>query len=65
MHDRTWSAAIQRELGLDGIVRSVRGVLASAMLARAAGMRGIIVPDRCAAEAEVVDGIASLAVCPR
>jgi len=50
------------DLGLDDIVRSVRGVLASAMLARAAGMRGIIVPDHCAAEAEVVDGIAILAL---
>ena len=50
------------ELGLDGTVRSVRGVLASAMLARATGMRGIIIPDHCAAEAEVVDGIAVYAV---
>jgi len=32
------------------------------MLARAAGMRGIIVPDHCAPEAEVVDGIAILAL---
>ena len=46
------------ELGLDGTVRSVRGVLAAAMLARAAGMRGVVIPDPCAAEAEVVDGIA-------
>jgi magnesium chelatase family protein len=50
------------ELGLDGDVRSVRGVLASAMLARAAGMRGAVVPESCAAEAEVVDGIAIYAV---
>jgi len=46
------------ELGLDGAVRSVRGVLASTMKARAAGLRGIIVPEPCAAEAGVVDGIA-------
>ena len=45
------------ELGLDGAVRSVRGVLAAAMLARAIGLRGIVIPDPCAAEAEVVDGI--------
>ena len=46
------------ELGLDGTVRSVRGVLAAAMLARANRMRGIVIPDHCAAEAEVVDDIA-------
>src|SRR5213078_4138284 len=46
------------ELGLDGAVRPVRGVLAAAMLARAAGLRGLIVPEPCAAEAAVVDGIA-------
>ncbi len=45
------------ELGLDGTVRSVRGVLAAAMLARANRMRGVVIPDHCAAEAEVVDGI--------
>jgi magnesium chelatase family protein len=50
------------ELGLDGTVRSVRGVLAAAMLTRATDLRGIIIPDHCAAEAEVVDGIAVLAV---
>jgi magnesium chelatase family protein len=50
------------ELGLDGTVRSVRGVLAAAMLTRAAGMRGIVIPDHCAAEAEVVDGVAVHAV---
>ena len=36
---------------------TVRGVLAAAMLARERGMRGVIVPDACAAEALVVDGI--------
>jgi magnesium chelatase family protein len=50
------------ELGLDGTVRSVRGVLAAAMLTRAAGMRGIVIPAHCAAEAEVVDGVAVHAV---
>ena len=50
------------ELGLDGAVRSVRGVLAAAMLARAARLRGVVIPASCAAEAEVVDGIAVLAV---
>jgi magnesium chelatase family protein len=50
------------ELGLDGTVRSVRGVLAAAVLARATGLGGLVIPDPCAAEAEVVDGIAVLAV---
>jgi magnesium chelatase family protein len=46
------------ELGLDGAVRPVRGVLAAAMRAHRAGLRGIIVPESCAAEAAVVDGLA-------
>src|SRR4029077_16562728 len=45
------------ELGLDGAVRPVRGVLAAAMLTRAARLRGLIVPESCAAEATVVDGV--------
>jgi magnesium chelatase family protein len=45
------------ELGLDGSVRRVGGVLASAMLARERNMRGVIVPDACAAEALVVEDI--------
>lgn len=45
------------ELGLDGSVRSVPGVLASAMLAKARGMRAVIVPESCAAEALVVEDI--------
>ncbi|MDB4954343.1 MAG: Mg chelatase, subunit ChlI [Myxococcales bacterium] len=45
------------ELGLDGTVRSVRGVLAAALLARDLGMRGVLVPEANAAEALVVEGI--------
>jgi magnesium chelatase family protein len=45
------------ELGLDGDVRPVRGVLAAAMLARASGLRGLVIPDACAGEAEVVEGV--------
>ena len=45
------------ELGLDGTLRPVPGVLAAAMLARERGARGVLVPDACAAEALVVDGI--------
>lgn len=50
------------ELGLDGKVREVSGVLASAMLARSSGMRGIVVPQACADEALVVEGIEVYAV---
>ncbi|HEY5920613.1 MAG TPA: YifB family Mg chelatase-like AAA ATPase [Kofleriaceae bacterium] len=45
------------ELGLDGSVRPVPGVLASAMLARQRRLRGILAPARCAAEALEVDGV--------
>ena len=45
------------ELGLDGSIRAVPGVLAAAMLARDKRMRGVLVPDRCAAEALVVDDL--------
>ncbi len=45
------------ELGLDGAVRKVRGVLAAAMLARERKLRGVLVPAECGAEACVVDGI--------
>jgi magnesium chelatase family protein len=47
------------ELGLDGAVRGVRGVLAAALLARATRMRGVIVPAACASEAAVVDELAA------
>ncbi len=45
------------ELGLDGSVRKIPGVLASAMLAKERGMRAVLVPDACAAEALVVGGL--------
>ena len=45
------------ELGLEGKLRKVNGVLASAMLARDRKMRGVIVPDEVAGEALVVEGI--------
>jgi magnesium chelatase family protein len=49
-------AALERllvigELGFDGTTRPVRGVLATAQLARTAGFRGIVVPDANASEA--------------
>ena len=45
------------ELGLDGAVRTVRGTLAAALLAKARGCRGVLVPAVNAHEASVVDGI--------
>jgi magnesium chelatase family protein len=45
------------ELGLDGSVRDVRGVLAAAILARQRGLRGVLVPESCTAEAAVVEGV--------
>jgi magnesium chelatase family protein len=45
------------ELGLDGAVRPVRGVLATALLARSQGLRGVLVPAASAAEAAVVDDL--------
>jgi magnesium chelatase family protein len=45
------------ELGLEGDVRPVRGVLPVALAARAAGLRGVIVPRHNLAEAGVVDGV--------
>ena len=45
------------ELSLDGSLRPVRGVLPTAVRARAEGKRGLIVPADNAAEAAVVDGL--------
>jgi len=45
------------ELALDGRVRPIRGAIAMAILAKAEGMRAIILPAANAAEAAVVRGI--------
>jgi len=45
------------ELGLEGQLRKVNGVLAAAMLARERKLRGVIVPESVAAEALVVEGL--------
>ena len=45
------------ELALDGAVRPVRGVLAIALAARAAGRLGVLVPTANVAEAQLVPGI--------
>ncbi len=49
-----WSAA---ELGLDGRLRPIRGVLAMAMAAQLAGARGLVVASANAAEAALVEGL--------
>ncbi|MDL5363969.1 magnesium chelatase domain-containing protein, partial [Halalkalicoccus sp. NIPERK01] len=50
------------ELGLDGRVRPVRGVLPATLAAAQNGFRRVIVPYRQASEAQLVDGIDVLGV---
>jgi magnesium chelatase family protein len=45
------------ELGLDGSLRAVPGILPIAVAARARGIANMLVPERNAAEAAVVDGV--------
>jgi magnesium chelatase family protein len=45
------------ELALDGAVRPVRGVLAIALAARAAGRFGLVIPSQNVAEARLVEGL--------
>jgi magnesium chelatase family protein len=55
--DRLASWAVFGELSLGGELRPCGGALAAAEGAREAGLRGIIVPWECAAEAALVDGL--------
>lgn len=48
---------VMGELGLDGSVRRVRGVLSAAMACRSAGARGLICPRANFAEADVVEDL--------
>ena len=57
MSEKLDDYALIGELALDGRVRPVKGVLATAMMAVAEGRRGVIVPADNAAEAAVVDGL--------
>lgn len=50
------------ELGLDGSVRSVSGVLPVALACKASGVGNIIVPEANAAEAALLDGLNVFAV---
>ena len=45
------------ELSLDGSVMPVRGVLPMVLMAREEGFSGVIIPEKNAGEASVVDGI--------
>ncbi|MEU6175664.1 YifB family Mg chelatase-like AAA ATPase [Streptantibioticus parmotrematis] len=50
------------ELGLDGRVRPVRGILPAVLAAADAGYRHVVVPERTAAEAALVPGVAVLGI---
>ncbi|MEV5597621.1 YifB family Mg chelatase-like AAA ATPase [Streptomyces sp. NPDC052496] len=50
------------ELGLDGRVRPVRGVLPAVLAAADAGYRQVVVPERTVAEASLVPGVSVLGV---
>ena len=50
------------ELALTGTIRSVKGVLPIALLAKASGKTGLLVPSENAAEAAVVHGLNVIAV---
>ncbi|MEU4210645.1 YifB family Mg chelatase-like AAA ATPase [Streptomyces sp. NPDC026206] len=50
------------ELGLDGRVRPVRGILPAVLAAADAGYRQVVVPEQTAAEAALVPGVSVLGV---
>jgi magnesium chelatase family protein len=56
-HDAVSGWAFLGELGLDGALRPVRGVLSLTMECRRAGARGVVVPPENAQEAAVVRGL--------
>ncbi|MGO9266826.1 MAG: YifB family Mg chelatase-like AAA ATPase [Candidatus Binataceae bacterium] len=54
---------VMGELALDGRIKGIKGALPSAILARARGMDGIVVPRENAAEASVIgEGVAVIGV---
>jgi magnesium chelatase family protein len=59
---RLLGAALLGELGLDGRVRPVRGVLPAVLAALGTGVRRVVVPAANAAEARLVPGIEVVAV---
>ena len=55
--DATMGTAYYAELGLDGSLQPVPGVLSAALLAKDAGFDRIVVPPSMAGEARLVDGL--------
>jgi len=55
--DRLGDFLIAGELGLSGATRPIKGGLAMAVLARASGRKGILLPPLAAQEAALVEGI--------
>ncbi len=53
---------IAGELSLSGATRPMRGALATALLAKRLGKRGVLLPPRSAEEAALVEGVAVFAV---
>jgi magnesium chelatase family protein len=60
--DKLGDYVILGELSLDGRVKTVKGVLPTAICVRDSGLRGIIIPKENAEEAAVVDRVEILAV---
>ncbi|MBN1868081.1 YifB family Mg chelatase-like AAA ATPase [Candidatus Sumerlaeota bacterium] len=60
--ERFGQYAVVGELGLDGTVRSVPGVLSIASGAREAGLKGVLVPEPNASEAAMIEGIEVFAI---
>lgn len=60
--DRLAQYAMVGELGLNGEIRPVRGALPHALGARAAQLKGLLVPAHNATEAAVVEGLAMIPV---
>lgn len=57
VRERLRKVVLIGELGLDGSVRPVTGVLAAVMAAQNEGFEEVIVPQECGSEAALVDGI--------
>jgi len=60
--DRLGDFLVAGELGLSGATRPIRGALAMAMLARAHGKKGVLLPPVSADEAAMVEGIDVISV---
>ncbi|HLM09069.1 MAG TPA: YifB family Mg chelatase-like AAA ATPase [Thermoleophilaceae bacterium] len=61
-HDELTDCALVGELSLSGDIRPVRGALAAALGARAAGYRRLLVPEAVAPEASLVDDVEVCAI---